>query len=172
MAITASITVSFGAGADGADVQGHLSAEVDNRPDGLNAGKTSFNAGDTVYFLVYKSANVEYDSPITSAGGISSENSVSVSKTDSLTFANVNTAELSVPANSAPSVVWSGRNLGTVTLGANQKTITTTATGVAIGNATYTASADAFALTSPVSIGGSTDFSILVFIAGRVVAAP
>jgi hypothetical protein len=172
MAITASITVSFGAGADGADVQGHLSAEVDSRIDGLNAGRTSFNAGDTVYFLVYKSDNVEYDSPITSAGSASRGGSVSVSKTDLLTFANVNTADLSVPANGAPSITWLGRNLGGVTLGANQKTITAAATGVAVCNATYTASADVFALTSPASIGGSTDFSILVFIAGRVVAAP
>jgi hypothetical protein len=39
--------------------EGHLSAEIDSRPYGLNGGRTQYFEGDTAYVLVYKSANVE-----------------------------------------------------------------------------------------------------------------
>ena len=49
---TATIRVSFGDGSS--SVPGaHLSAEVDSRPTGLNGGKTSFQPGDSCWFLVF-----------------------------------------------------------------------------------------------------------------------
>ena len=51
---------------------GHLSAEIDSRPYGLNGGRTQYFPGDTCYVLVYKSANVTIKSThVTGAGGVS-----------------------------------------------------------------------------------------------------
>lgn len=52
----ATVRVQFG-DPDGTTT-GHLSAEIDARTDGLNGGKTAFTPGETVYLLVYASANV------------------------------------------------------------------------------------------------------------------
>jgi hypothetical protein len=50
----ATIRVQFGNpdGSNGSDASGHLSAEVDTRPSGLNGGRSSFSPGETVYILV------------------------------------------------------------------------------------------------------------------------
>lgn len=49
--VTATLTVSFASGAQ-ANNYG-IVLEVDDRPKGLNKGKTSFKPGDTVYYLMY-----------------------------------------------------------------------------------------------------------------------
>ncbi len=54
--MTASAVVSFGSSGDTSEV---LTAELDSRETGMNAGKSSFGAGDTPVFLVY--ASVPYD---------------------------------------------------------------------------------------------------------------
>ena len=63
----ATIRVQFG-NPDGSEAAGHLSAEIDTRPGGLNGGRTSFNPGETAYILVYKSDNVSITDTICSAG--------------------------------------------------------------------------------------------------------
>jgi hypothetical protein len=165
MSVTANITVSFGA--EGAAADGsHLSAAIDDRPDGLNGGDTSFMPGDVAYFLVYQSDNVTHDDPIPSAGAVAASGSVSVTRVEDITFANEDTATLSVPA-SGVSVKWFGNALGKLTLQPDKMTVKADAKGVAVGRVTYTASAKAYGLTSPLEIGGETDFSILVFILGH-----
>lgn len=166
MPVTANITVSFGDGADASS--GHLSAEVDSRPDGLNEGRTSFSPGDTAHFLVYKSSNVSYNAPVSSAGSISARASgLTVTKEDDVQFADTDTASLSIPAQSIVSVTWLGRSLGSLAL-ADPMTLKASARGVAVARVKYTAQADAWSLASPASLGGLTDFSILVFILGRL----
>ena len=53
----ATLRATFG-NPDGSDAAGHLSAEIDTRPTGLNGGRNAFNPGETVYILVYKTDNV------------------------------------------------------------------------------------------------------------------
>lgn len=166
MTVTANITVSFGDGADGSS--GHLSAEIDRRPDGLNGGKTSFAPGDTAHFLVYKSANVRHDAPVASAGTINRGGSgISVTKEDDIQFADTDTASLSIPVDSISSVTWLGRSLGSLTL-TDPTTVKASAKGVAVARVRYVAKADAWSLSSPSTLAGLTDFSILVFILGHL----
>lgn len=169
MPVTANITVSFGDAAAAAAANAHLSAEVDGRDDGLNGGETSFAPGDTAYFLIYKSSNVTYDTPVSSAGTISAAGSqITVTKEDDIQFADADSATLSIPAESISSVTWLGRSLGSLTLQADKTTVKASAKGVAVARVTYTCKADAFGLASPATLAGLTDFSILVFILGHI----
>lgn len=49
---------------------GHLSAEVDNRPWGFNLGRSQYFEGDNCYVLVYKSDNVKIVSTVCSQSGV------------------------------------------------------------------------------------------------------
>lgn len=166
MAVNTSFQISFGAGVDA--VSGHLSAEIDARPEGLNAGKTSFVPGDIARFLVYKSANVAYDFPVPSAGSISPGPAQVVEKEADIAFPDTDTARLPIPAASIVSVTWLGNSLGALAL-ADPQTLRASARGVAVARVRYRANADSYALQSPAAVSGLTDFSILVFILGRIV---
>lgn len=180
MAVTANITVSFGAGsAGGAGANAHLSAEIDGRADGLNkdhievsadgsAGSPSFAPGDTAHFLVFKSSGVTFDTPASSAGSISSGGgAISVSKTEDVSFAGTNKGSLQVPATAITETKWLGNALGALTVGADGTEVTASSKGVGIARVTYTCSAEPYGLTSPATLDGETDFSILVYILGH-----
>lgn len=168
MTVSATIQVSFGTD-DTSGVDGHLSAEIDDRANGLNAGDTDFAPGDTAYFLVFASDNVTYDAPIPSAGTIVSA-SVSggyVSRTQDLEFPDTNQATLDVPASEIESYKWLGRSLGDLTL-LDATTVQASASGVAVARVVYRAPATAHGLASPGAVNGETDYSILVFIRGHL----
>ena len=86
----ATIRVQFG-NPDGSGSDGHLSAEVDTRPDGLNGGRSSFSPGETAYILVYKSDNVSITDTICSAGSLSAQGSAVVTVTEELMFEDADT---------------------------------------------------------------------------------
>ena len=168
MAVTANITVTFGT-QDGAAGDGHLSAEVDGRETGLNGGETSFDPGDTAYFLVYRSDNVSIDSVESSAGSIIPATAGTVTKEQDLTFAGSDEASLSVPANSLGTVTWLGSPLGGLTLQADGVTVKASASGVGVARVSYTpAHVSAYGLVSPSSLGGLTDFPIVVLVTGSI----
>jgi len=166
MTVNATIRVAFGGGS--ASITGHLSAEVDSRPEGLNQGKSSFLPGDTAWFLVHASRNVTVDTPIASAGSVLSARVGSVSRTDDVFFENATTATLSVPADGIQKVTWFGTDLGSVSLGSDQLTVTASRSGVAVARITYSTSPKAYGVKSPTQLNGSTDFSILVLVTGSV----
>jgi hypothetical protein len=93
---------------------------------------------------------------------------VSVSREEDITFAGTDTASLGVPASGGVSVTWFGTSLGSLSLQDDNMTLKASAKGVAVARVTYTASATSYGLVSPASLGGSTDFSILVYILGHV----
>lgn len=162
--VHADFQIAFGAGSGS---QAHLSAEIDSRTDGYNQGRTSFKPGDVVYFLVYKSANVTYDPPIASAGGITAYGSTIVSQTDDLPFPNVRTATISKPSTGIAASQWLGNALGALTL-VDEMTVQAEVQGVAVARVSTAAPADIWSLTSPAAINGLTDYSILIFIQGHV----
>lgn len=169
MAVTATILVDFAQGGE-SGATGHLSAEVDDRADGLNNGDTSFQPGDTAYFLVFKSANVTHTDPVPSAGTVTAATVGIVTKEDQIIFANVATGSLPVPALAITDYEWMGTDLGTLTLGDDEMTVTAATAGVAVCKITYTTQPEAYGLASPANINGETDFDILVYIAGEVTA--
>lgn len=171
MSVSATIQVSFGA--ESGSVDGHLSAAIDDRADGLNGGDTDFAPGDTAYFLVFRSANVEYDTPVLSAGSLvaAAVSGGYVEREEDLSFADTNQASLSVPSSALVSFEWFGRSLGDLALLSDAQTVEASASGVAVCRVKYRAPCTAHGLASPSSLNGKTDYSVLVFIRGHVVAS-
>ena len=168
MSVTATLLINFDPGSGGSAAEnGHLSAEVDSRPEGLNAGKTTFFPGDDVYFFVYASSNVTYETPIPSAGSITALESETVSRTDDISFPNVDTATISVPATGITSYKWLGNQLGALTL-QDEMTVKADAIGVAVAKIEYTTVPDVYKLSSPSILNGETEFTILIYIQGEV----
>ncbi|MBW7901274.1 MAG: hypothetical protein H3C26_07345 [Rhodocyclaceae bacterium] len=162
---SATIRVQFG-NPDGTGAEGHLSAEVDTREDGLNEGRQSFEPGASVAILVYRSDNVTVSRVDCSAGSIRAGGQTTVSLEEDVTFGDESEATLRVPALTAPGVRWFGRSLGALVLQADRMTLRAAEKGVAVARVTYQARADVYRLKSPASIDGETDFSIVVFIGG------
>jgi len=155
----------------------HLSAEIDDRDDGYNLGNTDFDPGDTAYFLVYKYSGLNLLAPIASAGSVAYNATVNISKTEFLTFANEDSASLSVPAKSITSQTWLGSNLGTTSLQEDEVTLKLdtkpASTYAGVLQVVYVAEATVGQLISPLSIPGPddtelTDFEICVVIVGEL----
>lgn len=162
----ATIRVQFG-NPDGTGTNGYLSAEIDTRPGGLNGGRSAFSPGETVHILVYKSDNVTITSTPCSAGSLSLQGSTVVTITEELMFEDADTARLSKPAQGGiAQATWFGRSLGNLVLQQDKVTVKAQAKGVAVAKVTYDAQALVYALASPASLNGLTDFSILALIKG------
>ncbi len=165
----ATIRVQFGTPDADGGASGHLSAEVDTRPNGLNGGRSSFNPGETVYVLVYKTDNVTVAETHCSAGSLSAQGTTLVTLSDELMFEDAETASLRVPVHGALSTtVWYGRALGALTVQADRTTVKAAVKGVGVAKVTYPALAHIYALSSPSSLNGETDFSILAIIKGTL----
>lgn len=169
MAQTTTIQVQFGRDSTDAS-NAHLSAEIDSREDGLNKGDTSFDLGDTAWFLIFKSANVTIASITASAGSIGGGQSLNVERTEDVTFADSAESSLGVPAQSITSTTWLGANLGSLTLDADKQTVRAGSKGVGVARVKYVATATAHSLTSPISLNAValTSFPILVLVIGNV----
>lgn len=158
----ATVRVQFGSGSLESD---HLSVEVDDRSSGPNEGKTSFLPGDTAWFLVYRSAGLELTLDA-SAGSITGGQEVTLTKTEDVAFEDTAAGSLPVPAVAITDVLWIGRSLGGLQLSKDGKSITASASGVAIARVTYVAKAVSYALTAPASVAGLNDFDVLVLVTG------
>ena len=172
MAQTTTIQVQFGRSTtDAAAARSHLSAEIDDRDNGLNKGDTSFEPGDTAYFFVFKSDNVTISSMTATAGTIANAGAVNVEREEDVSFANSKEGSLGVPAISITSVTWLGADLGKLDLGDDKQTLTAKSEGVGIARVKYVCRADAYGLESPASLTVGTetitDFPILVLIVGE-----
>lgn len=162
-AITTTTQITFGTGGE---VGAHLSAEVDGRSGGLNGGKTSFVGGEPVYILVYKSNNVTINNTEVSAGTVFPAAPQLVDVEETITFQNKREASLSKPITGGLTVTWYGRSLGGLTVGADQTSITAGSSGVAVAKVKYKTNAKAYRLSTPVTLNGEADFTILFFVAG------
>ncbi len=170
MATNATIRVSFGI-QGGASAAYHLSAEVDSRDlaaGGLNGGKTSFEPGDTVKILVYKSSNVTIDSVTASSGSASLGGSSIVTKNTEVMFEDTKTASLPFPADSISHPVWVGTSLGSPSLTADKQNVQVGNSGVAVLSMDVTTTAMIITLTSAASVNGLTSYSVLVMVKGSV----
>lgn len=161
----ATIRVQFGT--PDSEAAGHLSAEIDTRPEGLNGGRSSFSPGETAYILVYKSDNVSITDTICSAGSLTAQGSTVATVTEELMFEDADTASLGKPARSGLTrTVWYGRSLGSLTVQSDKVTVKAASKGVGVAKVTYDAVALVYALSSPATLNGETDFSILAIIQG------
>lgn len=172
--VTTSFTVSFGAGSGEG---GMLKAEVDDRLDGVNKGKTSFIPGDPVGWLLFKTQNgaaaVTVDAIVTSLGTVSPGQASSKEVTETLQFANEATANLGYPiTGNFKSIKWVGNSLGNLVI-VNETTVkiadfkgTPLAPQVGVVEVVYDSPCQVYTLTHtpPESI---LNYEILVYIAGH-----
>lgn len=162
----ATIRVTFGSGA--VTPGAHLSAGVDDRDAGLNNGDTQFQPGDTAWFLVYKSQNVNVDYVKASAGTVVNSGPQNFSRTEDLHFEDGDSASLPVPSSGITSVLWIGNSLGNLTLSGDEMSIKADSKGVAIARVTYMVTPESFGIVAPTTVAGLVDFPILVLVKGSV----
>ena len=166
--VTTSITVSFEPAEGDEDAQ--LSAEVDSRDDGLNGGDTSFEPGDSVYILVFKSSNVILDFAIPSAGSLSSAGSTNYEVLDYLLFANETEQSLPKPTSGSVTTKWVGSSLGGTTIVDGTLVKLSSPPDepyVGVLEVDYTATPLVYRLDSPAEINGKDTFEIAVFFGGH-----
>ncbi len=165
MAVTASITVQFGA--EAAD-DATLIAELDDRTaaeGGRNGGRTQFMPGDTAYYLVYKH-KLTSTTHTSSAGGTAYQGAGSRQITETVVFLNEQEAELRYPVSGEVSVEWLGRSLGALSP-VGGRSVRASESGVAVALVTYTTQFEVWGLSSPATINGRTSFEIAVLIEGE-----
>ncbi|MEO5348408.1 MAG: hypothetical protein H7836_02020 [Magnetococcus sp. YQC-3] len=150
---------------------GFLSAEVDARPDGLNAGQSAFYSGDTAHLLVHAGDEVVLAEPLVSAGVLLPGGWQTLFHSQDLVFAGTATATLDKPAIAIDSVVWLGNDLGDLTLEADRRTVSASMAGVAIARVAYRSLARGWGLVSPESVGGLDEFPVQVRFSGMTAEA-
>ena len=108
--VVATLNVNFAE--DSTATQGVLKLEIDDREDGLNAGDTSFQPGDTVGFWLFKDSNVNLitATPISTSGGVTSAGSASKEIDEYLTFSNTDSSSLGYPPSGSVTLEWVGRD--------------------------------------------------------------
>ena len=145
---------------------GNLSAEVDGRIDGLNAGRTAFNSGETAHLLVHAGPEVSEIDVASSAGSLSANADQSYQVTQNVSFDGTNSASLNHPAISIDSVIWLGADLGNLSLETDGMTVTSESSGVAIARVTCTVQAKSWGLSAPSEVADLDSFPVQVNVTG------
>ena len=161
--VKTSIVVQF-TSADGA---GHLSAEIDSRPEGYNKGVTSFVPGDSPAFLVFKSSSVTIISVEPSAGNITPLAGGSVPIDEMLHFPKETEASLQKPRSGELGSKWLGNDLGAIELIGDQKVRVATV-GVGVAKVQYNSTFLAYRLGNlPITLNGEANYEVLILITGE-----
>ncbi|MBF0422628.1 MAG: hypothetical protein HQL73_06520 [Magnetococcales bacterium] len=148
-----------------------LSVEIDDRDDGLNAGRTVFHGGETVSFLAHSGSEIAGIRASSSAGELFPRARQAYQITRDLAFDQANLATLDKPVTSIDAVVWLGNDLGALRLGSDGRTVMSDRVGLAIARVTCTVKAAAWGLCAPFSLGGGQSrFAIRVQVTGDVTA--
>lgn len=170
--ISTSLVINFGEApvipVDEISKDGFLSCSIDDRPDGLNGGKTVFVSGDTIGLLVYSSSNISNIVTTSSVGTMVLIGSGTRSIDEFLIFNDSQQENLSFPASSNFTSSWVGVSGGTVEV-TNEKTVELIAVATVVLRTMYTASFLIFSLSGiPTMVGGLTRFPIAVVIQGDI----
>ena len=110
--LTAHIVVQFAD--DSANVS--VVAEVDDREDGFNAGKTTFYHGDTPHVLLFIPAGYVVDQVLTSAGAVVFVTDSTKFVENYLAFANEDAVSVSYPISASFAYSWLGSSLGVISV--------------------------------------------------------
>lgn len=170
--VTTSLVVSLG---DDAGADSIYSAQVDDREKGLNGGKTSFNPGDYIYILLFRTDNVTTLNAIASKGSLVRKGTSQFEVEGFATFANESEYSLNepVPAGASLTTQWLGNNLGAFTI-QNQSKIVLSSNVATLGDPfvgvmkySYTSVADVYLLQNTL-IPDITPYEILCYWAGEV----
>lgn len=139
--VTASLTINFDAGKG----SNQFLVEVDDREDGPNSGRTSFNPGDTVYLLLYASDNISQIRQFVTSGSLAVAGSVIVTKEEVIAFAQEREANARYPVMPGSATYqWYGP--APVGVSAQGSKFVTTGDSFAIGKVTYKSRATQYVL--------------------------
>lgn len=108
--LTAHIVVQF---AD-ADANVNVVAEIDDRENGYNLGKTSFYFGDTPHILLFIPTGYYVDQVLTSAGAVAFVADDNKTIENYLAYPNEDSASVSYPISSGWAYTWLGTALGVI----------------------------------------------------------
>jgi hypothetical protein len=162
--VTATLVVDFRDTVSGnADDPGTLQLVIDDRPDGLNGGRTSgFYLGQPVGYLLYKSAGLAIKRHVATDGSIGPRGSSTRIITDEpITFSNSDSATLSYPVSTGFSLAWRGSRFDAdgnskainYTLSDDQKTIKLSEPAYGLARVSYVTAFDIYRLASvPTSV--------------------
>lgn len=107
--VIATLNVTFSADSS-SQASGNLKLELDDRPDGLNKGDTSFQPGDDVGYVMYKDDNVTVVEHESTAGGISAAGSMTKDVEEKVNFSNSDSGSLNYPPYGSVTLSWLGRS--------------------------------------------------------------
>ena len=108
--LTAHLVVQFSDAADSVSVV----AEIDDRDDGYNLGRTTFYAGDSVYLLLFIPEGYVVDTVLSSAGAVAYVEDSTKTIETYVPYANEDTASLTYPVGSGFNYAWLGSSLGVI----------------------------------------------------------
>lgn len=114
MIVTTSVVVNFGTSEEDKSSQ-LLRAEVDDREEGYNNGKTSFIPGDNVGILLFSSESFTLTQAIASKGTVSKHSDTHKSIDDFFQIEGDREIDLTYPVESTFTKEWYGINLGNIT---------------------------------------------------------
>lgn len=166
--IVASLVIEFNDPSSGDDGFS-MTAELDSREEGYNAGNTQFVAGDSPAFLVYKSPEITINSIRTTidlvGGSVLYQGSGIENIVEFLKFAEEARANLRRPPFGAVTLEYAS---GDVRTPSNRGGIVTlSASGLSVFKATYATQFLAYKLIgAPSSLLGELDFPVIVYIKG------
>lgn len=139
--VTASLTINFDAGKG----SNQFLVEVDDRDNGPNGGRTSFNPGDTVYLLLYASDNISQIRQFVTSGSLAVGGQVIVDKEEIISFAQEREASARYPViPGTASYQWYGPAPTGITV--QGSTFVTPGDSFAIGKVTYKSRATQYIL--------------------------
>lgn len=93
-----------------------LSVEIDDRENGLNAGKTNFLPGQDAYLLIFKPNNYIVANSFITAGTLSFVQNSTKNVEDFIEFPNVDDISLRYPLSSGFTYSWIGDPAGTLSV--------------------------------------------------------
>ena len=159
--VTTSLVVQFGLGTD--EDNNFLSAEIDSRPEGYNGGNTSFLAGDSPVFLVYRSEGLTL-SFVSSKGSIAYVGTGQIEVDEYITLANEKTGSLPKPPLGPVTMTHFGGTVGATIVGLE---VVLPAVGTAVYRVQYSASFLAYRMSGiPAIFNGETTFPVVVVVTG------
>ncbi|MBF0421884.1 MAG: hypothetical protein HQL73_02710 [Magnetococcales bacterium] len=141
--------------------QGHLSVELDTRPDGLNRGKTSFRVGDTAKMITFLGYGTSINEAIVTSGSIFKDGWTNVWISEDIVFSQTDTASLGKPAiGGMDRVIWMGEDLGGLTVQSDRVTVVSDRSGFSIARVRYLARALAWNITVQEALDGNNEFPV------------
>lgn len=176
MAVSTSIVISFKSQEAADAANAILTAELDTRDDGYNAGRSSFLFGDQPVYLIYKTSNVTFDQ-YTTAGSTQYVGNVTIEVDEVITFLREQEASISKPPSTAVTfTLIGGDGMDTANLTVSGTRVTYSPDDpeatppLAVVRATYNTTALAYRLigvTDP-QIDGLEDYPVVIYILGDV----